>query len=924
MAAQLLHLAPNLTRRTDLLNPNNDPNIGSARGDNRTAGSETLDSLGVNATTSGSALLTTFVPAFIFAMIWIALFLVFRRRQHRFYAPKSYLGHLHEYERSPELPGGWLNWFGKFWQLPDSYVLRNSSLDAYLFLRFLKLMSLICFVGCLLVWPILFPINITGGAGNTELDLLSFSNVANPERYYAHTLVSFLFFGFVFYMVTRESVFYVSLRQVYLLSPLYANRISSRTVLFLSVPRKYLDKSKLTRIFGNSVRRIWITPDCSKLEELVAKRNDLAYRLEEAETRLVKAANAARIKALKLQQQDQESGLQAAQESEDGKLDANTASPWALKVKRPTHRLRFFGKKVDTIDYLRSELAKVVPQVNELQEKYRRGEVKSLSAVFIEFNTQTDAQIAYQTLSHHHPFRMTPRFIGIQPEHVVWSALHYSWWQRIIRKFALLGFITALIIFWSVPSALVGTISNVSYLTNLVPFLKFIDKLPRIIKGVISGLLPTVALALLMALVPVILRLCARQMGMPSTARVELFTQNAHFCFQVVQVFLVTTITSAASAATTQIIQDPLSAKDLLATNLPKASNFYISYFLFQGLIMSSGAVVQVIAFLVFKLLRILFDKTPRKLYERWARLGTLPWGTVFPVFTNMGVIAITYSCIAPLILGFASIGLYLVYLAYRYNILFVYDVTVDTKGLIYPRALQQVLTGIYLAEVCMIGLFAIRAAVKPLVMMGIFTVLTVLAHISLNEALDPLLNALPRTLDATDDEEEVESPCDNSTSTGQYHGKGEELIGERFDKHEDMSVSGTTKSAATIITATTLPTPDIPTRRRNRLSALVDWALPRSIYTDYSTLRRKMRQGSATMLDEGIAENAYYPPAMTSPTPLLWIPRDPGGVSRQEVELTSQVIPITDDEAYLDEKNKVVWDKKGMRPPIWQEKIFY
>lgn len=119
----------------------------------------------------------------------------------------------------------------------------------------------------------------------------------------------------------------------------------------------------------------------------------------------------------------------------------------------------------------------------------------------------------------------------------------------------------------------------------------------------------------------------------------ELFTQNAHFVFQVVQVFLVTTLTSAASAATSQIIKDPLSAKDLLAENLPKASNFYISYFLFQGLLLSSGAVMQVISFLVFKFLRILFDKTPRKLYQRWASLSDLSWGTVFPVFTNMAVI---------------------------------------------------------------------------------------------------------------------------------------------------------------------------------------------------------------------------------------------------------------------------------------------
>lgn len=100
-----------------------------------------------------------------------------------------------------------------------------------------------------------------------------------------------------------------------------------------------------------------------------------------------------------------------------------------------------------------------------------------------------------------------------------------------------------------------------------------------------------------------------------------------------------TTLTSAASAATSQIIEDPLSAKDLLAKNLPKATNFYISYFLLQGLTISSMAVVQVAGMLVFKFMTTFVDRSPRKLYERWAAVSGIGWGNVFPVFTNMGVI---------------------------------------------------------------------------------------------------------------------------------------------------------------------------------------------------------------------------------------------------------------------------------------------
>src|SRR6195952_1987565 len=88
-------------------------------------------------------------------------------------------------------------------------------------------------------------------------------------------------------------------------------------------------------------------------------------------------------------------------------------------------------------------------------------------------------------------------------------------------------------------------------------------------------------------------------------------------------------------------------------------------------------------------------------------------------------------------------------YLAYRYNILFVTDSKIDTKGLIYPRALQQLLTGVYLGEICLIGLFGIAATPGPLICMIAFLIFTILYHFSLNAALDPLLYSLPRSLEA-------------------------------------------------------------------------------------------------------------------------------------------------------------------------------
>ncbi|GMF70416.1 unnamed protein product [Aspergillus oryzae var. brunneus] len=516
----------------------------------------------------------------------------------------------------------------------------------------------------------------------------------------------------------------------------------------MSVPDEYKNEKKLRQVFGDSIHRIWITTDCKELDKLVRRRDKLAFWLESAETRLIRSANSSHLKG---------------RIPSDTSLDSEAGtSPMFHGIRRPTHRLTWFGEKVDTIKWLREQLVEISQEVNHLQQKYKDGEMKTLSAIFIEFDTQSAAQIALQTLSHHQPLHMTPRFIGISPTEVVWSALNLSWWQRIVRKFAVKGGIAALVIFWSIPSALVGTISNITYLTDMVPFLHWIDLLPETIKGVIAGLLPSAALVMLMSLVPIICRI-------------------------------------------TQIIKDPLSAKDLLSENLPKATNFYISYFLLQGLTMSSMAVVQVAGALFFKFITTFFDRSPRRLYERWSALSGISW------------------------------------------------------------------------DICMIGLFAIKGAVGPLVIMVLFGILFVLAHMSLNEALAPFNNFLPRTLDA---EEEA----------------------QQCKEEEEVHFLSP----------------------RSKWEAAWKWFHP-NLYRDYAALRRKVRRNDVEIkYSEEERYNAYYEPCIKSPTPTIWIPRDKWGFSQQEVLATDPIIPITDEGAHLDEKNKIVWDKYDPNLPLSVLKTLY
>ena len=442
-------------------------------------------------------------------------------------------------------------------------------------------------------------------------------------------------------MVMRESIYFINLRQAYLLSPLYANRMSSRTVLFTSVPKDYLDEGKLRRMFGKQVKNLWIANDCEEIEKTVEERDKVAMKLEAAETKLVKTAVKARAKAMKKGTHHEENTGDVANgvDGESGSM----AARWVQPKQRPTHRLKFLiGKKVDTINWCRAELERLVPKVNAMQEKFRRGEGTFIGSVFVEYYTQTEAQAAYQSLAHHQPLHMSPRFIGINPEEVIWKNLKIGWASRVIRNIATMTFVGALIIFWAIPVAFVGILSNIKALSapgSPIGFLSFIDKIPSVILGLVEGLLPSILLAVLMALLPIILRLMAKLAGKPTLSTVELRVQNSYFLFQVIQVFLVTTLTSGASASGVAIFKQPSQATSLLATSLPQASNFYISYFVLQGLSISAAAVAQVVGVILFKILGKFLDTTPRKMYKRFVTLSGLGWGTVFPVYTLLTVI---------------------------------------------------------------------------------------------------------------------------------------------------------------------------------------------------------------------------------------------------------------------------------------------
>ncbi len=323
--------------------------------------------------------------------------------------------------------------------------------------------------------------------------------------------------------------------------------------------------------------------------------------------------------------------------------------------------------------------------------------------------------------------------------------------------------------------------------------------------------------------------------------------------------------------------------------------------------------------------------------------------------------LAISYSCIAPLVLVFAGLGMFFIGYTYRYNILFVYDSSVDTLGLFYPRALTQLLFGLYIAQICLIGLFALKQAFGPMLLILFFFIFTGLVHISLNEAMEPLLYNLPRNLalgeqsTSTEDDPQAQGnearPEHAGGLAAAYYDEDEHFGDDdgpepppTHDLDTDIQMRGIEGSssiryAVTNWTKSTIKarfkpekesdftrilaqikymlTPD-PTKKPNFIMA---WFHP-EVYQDVHVLQPSVNPGPDIELPDDYTRKVYQPPEMWRPAPKLWIPKDEARVSRQEVAHTKDCIFITDKGCWLKERGRVYAEME--QSPLFEPRMVY
>ena len=653
---------------------------------------------------------------------------------------------------------------------------------------------------------------------------------------------------------------------------------------------------------------------------------------------------------------------------------------WLKEKDRPTHRLPNFdwtpdflpglpliNKKVDTIYWARKELARLNMEIEEDQQNPERYPI--MNSAFIQFNNQVAAHMACQSVTHHVPKHMSPRMVEISPNDVIWDNMAIKWWDEWLRTFIVVAIVFGMTILWAFPVAFTSSLSQINSLVKTYPWLSFLTTNPTTftVTKAVAGVLPALLLAILLVLVPIILNLLAGFQGAKTGAQKSEYVQKYYFLFLFVQVFLVVSIASGAIATLQDTVSNVQGIPEILAKNLPKASNYFYSYMILQALSTSSGTLLQIGTLIVWYVLARIFDNTARNKWLRQTNLPTITWGSFFPVYTNFACIGLVYSIIAPLISIFTVITFSLLWFAQRYNMIFVNRMKIDTGGVLYPRAINQTFTGLYFMELCLVGLFflvrdehGVVACAPQAIIMVVSVFLTAFYQIMLNSSFGPLLRYLPITFEdeavlrdeafqraqdrrlglVPDDDLDDEASSLTGAARGgpvtdsdiemrklrnqERHGTGglnrlARLNPVRTMKHAGTWAAGRGKRArkATLGKAEENLRAAADYRRQRKLRDLeAQRAIGDALFGGYNDEIEDLTPEER----DALVREAFKHSALRARRPTVWIPRDDLGVSDDEILRTrdmSDYVWISNEGTALDSKVRVVY---GRAPPDFSD----
>ncbi|KAL8641810.1 MAG: hypothetical protein Q9228_001428 [Teloschistes exilis] len=383
-----------------------------------------------------------------------------------------------------------------------------------------------------------------------------------------------------------------------------------QAILLSNVPNKYRSDSGIRKLYHKlsyEIQAVIIHQDFRPLAQQIQLRDKAVATLEVTETKVVDAALS------------------------DSKTESSTLPTCKPLTTVQRDMVISTSPKLISIERLRTSVQDIDEKIRAAQSN--ASQFTNINSAFVFFNSIQAAVLASSSLALNQPRQMSSKYVGTTTDDILWDAIGLSWWNRNLRAFAVATTMALLCVGWAAPVALTGVLSQITYLSRVFPWLEPVNQLPRFVVGSLQGFIPQAILAICTAVIPTLIRWLVQHQGLVLGRDVEHMVQTYYFWFLFLQIFLTVSLSSSLATVIGQALDHGSTIPNLLATSLPKTSNYFFSYLLLQGLSVSGSNLLQIPGLLGRILIGPLTDVTVRQRIRRRFSPRESQWGTEFPVF---------------------------------------------------------------------------------------------------------------------------------------------------------------------------------------------------------------------------------------------------------------------------------------------------
>uniref|UniRef100_K3W856 CSC1/OSCA1-like 7TM region domain-containing protein n=1 Tax=Globisporangium ultimum (strain ATCC 200006 / CBS 805.95 / DAOM BR144) TaxID=431595 RepID=K3W856_GLOUD len=653
-------------------------------------------------------------------------------------------------------------WIWSLYMTSDDVIFQYCGLDTLFYLRFLRMLQKIAALG-ILMSAALFPVYYY--ASDDALDALyrmTLSHLSSdqPWRFWFTVATMYLMTAWTCFLLWREFQVFVKRRHEFM-----SRKSTQQYSVILNGLPKHLQTQQTLRnylnlLFPRQVLHVYVALECSDLEKLVTERVKVRDKLEHALALSAKTGDRVltrtrpcgdKVDAIELHQNNLKS-LNAAVEMEMRSILRNQAAVASQMLEASMsddpHQYQYTptmgDRQVPTLQAVDDD-SKVVESAYIKGLRSERKGIKNTgimrSAGFVTFSSLKAAQSAQQVLQSSDPTKM---HIEAAPhvDDVVWENVGVSYNTKSYWLLISVALTSAIILFWTIPTSFVVSLSKVKALSEKWAWLGRLVKDHPWIGSVLEQLSPLM-LSVMSALAPIIFGILSKREGHASGSQVETSLLNKLVAYQVFLVFLLPIIGGTLIEALTgksDDLKDVSKMLKIISEAIPQQSSFFVTYQIVQTFVNLTLEFLRVTPIIKAAIYSVFAPKlTPRQRQSPWFGLSPLSnpgdFGTTDGIsqYYLVLIFLMVFCGVAPIMCYFSFLYLLLSDIVCRWGVLCVYDPSLNSDGAFFPSLYRFCIGALIFSQVIIATLMGTKEVPLPALFSLFLPFLTALFHLFIN-----------------------------------------------------------------------------------------------------------------------------------------------------------------------------------------------